>query len=260
MVEGIDTAYAAFGSADSHLPVVLALHGWGASADLIAPLGVRLASAGFRVIAPDLPGFGETLSPASAWSVHDYAKHVNAFAAALGIESFCLFGHSFGGRLALILGATQPAQIRAIALANSAGVPPRRSPHTQLRLHIYRAFRDGLKAIGQQQLSEHLRAWYVNRYGSADYRSAGVLRDSFVRIINEDLLPYAARIKTPTLLIWGAKDEDTPLWQGQKLHETIPNSGLIVYDDAGHYSYLDRLDAVARTLDYFYRHPDGTSA
>jgi pimeloyl-ACP methyl ester carboxylesterase len=250
----IDTAYVTFGSDDAQ-PIILALHGWGASADLIAPLATRLASKGFRVIAPDLPGFGESALPPSAWTVYDYADHVLHFMNALSLERVHLFGHSFGGRLSLILAAQHGERVISIVLANSAGVPPRRDPIVQARTSLYKGVRDGMKALGLKSLSERLQAWYVGRYASADYKSAGVLRESFVKIVNEDLLPQAARIGAPTLLIWGAKDEDTPLWQGKKLRETIPNAGIVVYDDAGHYSYLDRLGDVVTTLDYFYKHP-----
>jgi pimeloyl-ACP methyl ester carboxylesterase len=253
----IDCAYATFGGDDVAQPVILALHGWGASADLITPLAARLATKGFRIIAPDLPGFGESAPPPQTWSVYDYADHVLRFMDELNLERLNLFGHSFGGRLALVLGAQHPQRVSSIALSNSAGVPPHKDPIVQARTSLYKGVRDGLKAVGLTTLSDKLRDTYVARYASADYKSAGVLRDSFVKIVNEDLLPYAARVSAPTLLIWGAKDEDTPLWQGQKLQTTIPNAGIVVYDDAGHYSYLDRLGDVVATLDYFYKHPTG---
>jgi pimeloyl-ACP methyl ester carboxylesterase len=79
------------------------------------------------------------------------------------------------------------------------------------------------------------------------------MRNTFVKVVNEDLLPYAARIKVPTLLLWGDRDEDTPLWQGQLLEKTIPDAGLVVFEGAGHYSYLDRLGETVRILDHFFK-------
>jgi pimeloyl-ACP methyl ester carboxylesterase len=250
-VNGLRTAHAVFGDTGD---AVVALHGWGASIDLIAPFAIKLAARGFRVYAPDLPGFGETPAPQSAWSVHDYTNFVSSYMAANGLDHAHLFGHSFGGRLSLILGADHAARVEKIVLANSAGVPPRRSMSSQVRLNTYKGIRDGLNAVGMKALSQRLRDWYVGRYSSADYRNAGVLRDTFVKVISEDLRPYAARIKASTLLIWGARDDDTPLWQAQTLEKLIPDAGLVVYDDAGHYSYLDRLPDVVKTVEYFYRH------
>ncbi len=59
------------------------------------------------------------------------------------------------------------------------------------------------------------------------------------------------RVQASTLLFWGDKDEDTPLWQGRELEALIPDAGLIVYEGAGHYSYLERLADTVKTLDYF---------
>ncbi|MCC6612105.1 MAG: alpha/beta hydrolase [Anaerolineae bacterium] len=250
-VDGLRTAHIVFGEQGTS---VIALHGWGANADLVAPLATWLAAQGFRVFVPDLPGFGQTEPPPGAWSVHDYANFVNHYMDAVDVERAHFFGHSFGGRLSLVLGAECADRVDKIVLANSAGVPPRPNHRGQLRLNVYKAIRDTLYRIGARGLADSLRDWYVERYGSADYKSAGVLRETFVKVIGEDLLPYAARIRASTLLIWGVKDEDTPLWQGQTLEQTIPDAGLIVYEDAGHYSYLDRLSDTARTMVYFFTH------
>lgn len=250
-VDEIHAAHAVFGDVGD--PVV-ALHGWGASIDLIAPFATKLAARGFRIYIPDLPGFGETPAPQTAWSVHDYTNFVISYMASNGLDRAHLFGHSFGGRLSLILGADHAARVDKIVLANSAGVPPRRSISSQIRLNTYKGIRDGLNTVGLKALSQHLRDWYVGRYGSADYKNAGVLRETFVKVISEDLRSYAMRVKASTLLIWGERDEDTPLWQAQTLEKLIPDAGLVVYDDAGHYSYLDRLPDVVKTVEYFYRH------
>lgn len=128
-------------------------------------------------------------------------------------------------------------------LANSAGVPPKRSASAQARLSLYKGLRRGLDTLGLRDLSGRLRAWYTNRYGSADLKAVdGVLRETLIRVVNEDLRPYAARIKAPTLLFWGDRDEATPLWQGRVLEKMIDDAALILFEGAGHYSYLDRLE------------------
>jgi pimeloyl-ACP methyl ester carboxylesterase len=79
------------------------------------------------------------------------------------------------------------------------------------------------------------------------------MRETFVKVVNEDLLPYAARVQPATLLFWGDQDQDTPLWQGQLLEKTIPDAGLVVWEGAGHYSYLDRLADTVRVIDHFFK-------
>lgn len=232
---------------------VLLLHGWGASAKLMWPLAERLAPLGYHVLVPDLPGFGDSEPPPSAWSVRDYAAHVLAFLDQQNIERVHLVGHSFGGRISLVLGAEAARRVGKLVLIDSAGVLPKRPAGSRLRLGAYKALRDGLASAGMKGLSDQLRGWYTERYGSSDFKSAGVLRETFVRVVNEDLLPCAARVQAPTLLLWGEADDDTPLWMGQLLEKTMPDAGLHVFPGAGHYSYLERLPDTTRIIDFFFR-------
>ncbi len=233
---------------------VLMLHGWGANIDLMLPLAQRLAPLGYCLYIPDLPGFGQTEKSPVGWSVHDYVRWVLAYLDAHALEHVDLFGHSFGGRLSLVLGADHPRRIHRIALANSAGVRAQSSSTASLRLKTYHTALNSLQVIGLQAQASRLRDWYRERYASPDYKAAsGTLRETFVKVVNEDLLPYAARVQCSTLLLWGDRDEDTPLWQGQLLEKTIPDAGLVVYEGAGHYSYLERLPEATRVIDYFFR-------
>jgi pimeloyl-ACP methyl ester carboxylesterase len=248
-VQNIRTAELAIGEGKP----VLMLHGWGANSELIRPLAERLAPLGYRCYVPDLPGFGQTPPPSIAWSVHDYVKWVITYLDHHQLDKGYLFGHSFGGRLSLILGAEHSERFIKMALADSAGVRPKPSQSGQLRLKTYRLILNALQAIGLKRQADSLRDWYSNRYGSADYKAvSGVMRETFVKVVNEDLLPYAARVKAPTLLFWGDQDMDTPLWQGQLLEKTIPDAGLVIWEGAGHYSYLDRLADTLRVMDHFF--------
>ncbi len=233
---------------------LLMLHGWGANADLMMPLGSRLLPLGYRVYAPDLPGFGGSDLPPSAWGVRDYADFTLAYLDALGLDQVLYFGHSNGGRIGLVLGAEHSARVSKMVLADSAGVRTPPSTATQARLKAYKLARQTLASVGLKAASDHLRGWYNDRYGSADFRNAGPLRETFVRIVSEDLLPVAARVKVPTLLLWGDGDADTPLAHGQLLEKTIPDAGLVILSGAGHYSYIDKPVESARIVDYFYRH------
>lgn len=233
---------------------VLLLHGWGVSMKLMQPLGERLAALGYHCYMLDMPGFGESDPPPVAWTVPDYANFVIAYLDAHGLQRVHLIGHSFGGRVALVLGAKHADRFHKFALADAAGVLPKKEPTADLRLTAYKAVRDGLYKVGAKGLADDLRQRYNKRYGSADFNAAsGVMRETFVKVVNQDLLPYAAYVKPPTLLFWGDNDEDTPLWMGQELEKTMHDAGLIVYEGAGHYSYLERLNETVKTVDYFFR-------
>jgi len=171
-----------------------------------------------------------------------------------GLGRVHLFGHSFGGRLCLVLGAEHSDRVHKLVLANSAGIRSTPSPMVQSRLKLYHSALNILRSIGLKPQAEQIRNWYSKRYGSADYQAvSGVMRETFVKVVNEDLLPYAARIKPSTLLFWGDRDEDTPLWQGQTLEKTIPDAGLVIWEGAGHYSYLERAADTARVMDHFFK-------
>jgi pimeloyl-ACP methyl ester carboxylesterase len=258
-VAGLPVHVVHVGQGGAQRPVLM-LHGWGATVDLVLPLAEWLARLGYPVTALDLPGFGRTPEPPAAWTVHDYAHFVSRFMDASRFTGpVNLFGHSFGGRLGLILGAEAPERLHKLVLADSAGVKPAAPQSARARLNAYKALRDGLKRIGMRGLSERLRSAYNARYGSSDFNAAqGVMRQTFVNVVNEDLLPYAARVQRPTLLLWGDRDEDTPLSQGKALEAAIPDAGLVVLEGAGHYSYLDRLADAARIVDFFYRQGDGS--
>jgi pimeloyl-ACP methyl ester carboxylesterase len=111
--------------------------------------------------------------------------------------------------------------------------------------------RQGLDKLGLGGLRANLQARYNERYASQDFLNAGALRETFVRVIEQDLSDFALRVQAPTVLIWGDQDNDTPLWQGQQLEKLIPDAGLIVFQSAGHFSYLERLPEFIRIVDHF---------
>lgn len=233
---------------------VLLLHGWGANIGLVWQLAERLIPKGYKVFALDMPGFGESAEPPVAWSVFDYAKFVIDYMDFHDLDKIYLFGHSFGGRLGLILGSDYSDRIIKMALSDAAGIRPKTPFWSNLRLNTYKGIRDTLYNIGLDSVADSLRQAYNKRYGSTDFQQvSGVMRDSFVKVVNEDLLPYAKRVQVSTLLFWGDKDEDTPLWQGKMLEETIPDAGLVVHEGAGHYAYLERLADTVRVMVYFYQ-------
>jgi pimeloyl-ACP methyl ester carboxylesterase len=249
-VNGMEASHACGGEG----PSVLLLHGWGSHAGLMWPLAERLLKLGYRVYVPDLPGFGQTPPPATTWTIYDYAAFVVAYLDAVGVERTHLIGHSFGGRLGLVLGAESPERLVKMVLIDSAGVKPPSSGSANARLRVYKGVRDALAQVGLKGLSDRLRGWYNDRYGSADFKNAGPLRETFVKVVNEDLLPYAARVRPPTLLLWGEADEDTPVWMAKQLEAQIPDAGLHTFPGAGHYSYLERLADTTRIIDYFFKH------
>ncbi len=233
-------------------PPVLLLHGWGCHIELMWPVAVRLSQAGFTAHVLDLPGFGQSDLPPEPWTVPDYARWVLAYLDDAGLERVHLIGHSFGGRISLVLGADYPECVGKLALSNSAGVrlPP------SLKIRAYYAGRQVLMGLlslpGLGGVKERVQEALRQRFGSTDYLNAGPLLETFKLVINQDLLPYARRVQAPTLLFWGDQDEDTPLKAGQILEQTMPDAALILFEGAGHYAYLDDLNQFMNVVTYFF--------
>lgn len=81
---------------------------------------------------------------------------------------------------------------------------------------------------------------FYKKFGSDDYQdSSGIMRKILVKLVNENLKPLLKDIKAPTLLIWGDEDEATPLYMGKIMEREIADSGLVVLEGTGHYSYLE---------------------
>ena len=230
---------------------VVALHGWGGSLHSFWPVAEALAAEGFAVHLLDLPGFGQSAPPPTPWDVADYVRFVLAYLDASGLPRVALLGHSFGGRIGLMLAAQQPERVSKMVLANSAGLRTPLSLTQQTRIVLARAVRETLDRAHLTSARERLQAFYNRHYASEDYRNAGPLRETFLRVIAEDLTPYARQVQAPTVLIWGDRDADTPLWQGRKLEQLIPDAGLIVFEGAGHFSYLERLNDYVRIVAHF---------
>ena len=249
-IDGIDIRQAVIGEGAP----VLMVHGWGANIETLLPLATRLSRLGYRCLMLDLPGFGESAEPRQGWAVRDYVEFCLAFLDSHDLPCVHYFGHSLGGRIGLMLAADHPQRIDKMTLSNSAGIKLEPSLGQRLRLGLYRRARSSLNALGAKSSAESLRSYYNQRYGSADFVGASpIMRETLVKIVEQDLLAYARRAAIPTVLIWGDADEETPLWMGRTLEDTLPDAALIVHPGAGHYAYLDFPERTASIMDALFR-------
>jgi pimeloyl-ACP methyl ester carboxylesterase len=234
-------------------PPVLLLHGWGASSELFAP-HLALLGPHYDLIAPDFPGFGKTPPPPTGWAVDDYAAWTLQILDRLQIERAHIVGHSFGGRIAIALASGHPARVGKLVLTGSAGIRPARSLAYHARVRLFKLARKLAGAgLVPAPLRERARA-YVQAQGSGDYQAAsGTVRQSFVRVVNEDLRTRLPQISASTLLIWGELDQEAPLADGQLMERLIPDAGLVVFAGAGHYAYLEQAGRFCTIVDTFFK-------
>ncbi len=245
-LNGLDTYYTVEGRGD---PVVL-LHGWGASSQSLAPLGGALADS-HRVLAVDLPGFGWSRPPSSAWGTSEYADHIARLMQQSGIDRAALVGHSFGGRIAIALAAGQPGRVSRLVLVASAGLRSRRGVGTSLRVATAKLAKRffGLPVWGRA--GQRVIAKVSGRLGSRDYRAAGHMRPTLVKVVNEDLTPVLAGIQAPTLILWGDQDREVPRSDMEIMAARIPRARLMVFAGAGHFPFLDAPEEFCGTVKEF---------
>lgn len=229
----------AYETAGSGPQPVVVLHGWGCRASTMHLPAEAAAGEATTVYNLDLPGFGDSPEPAEVWDVYAYADLVEAFCKALGLERPVLIGHSFGGRIAIILASRMP--VAKVILIDSAGVKPRRPLKYYLKVYSFKAAKRLAPFIMGRRRAEAMTERMRARSGSSDYAAASPrMRAIMSKVVNQDLRALMPRIKAPTLLIWGERDTATPLSDARQMEKLIPDAGLVSYPEAGHYSFLDR--------------------
>ena len=234
--------YEVTGSGDRTL---LLLHGWGGSTENWIPV-VRDFQKNFRVVNVDFPGFGLSPEPETAWSVTEYARLTLEFIHSLNVDSVYVMAHSFGGRVALLLSQMEHGIISKQVLTGAAGLPPKKSAAQKITgfvIHMMNGCMDNKltrKLFGDKKV-DALRDKVRSLFGSSDYKKASpMMRETFKLVIAQDLTECLKSVSASTLLIWGENDTATPLWMGQKMEKEIRDAGLVVFENAGHFAYLEQ--------------------
>ncbi len=218
---------------------VLILHGWGADMEAVRPIARCVAELGYEAVMLDFPGFGKSCEPKEPWGVPEYAALTREFMRRRGIEGCDVVCHSFGGRVVLLLASETPELFNRLVLVDAAGIRPKRGLKYYFKVYAYKLG----KGLAKIKLLE--RAFRLNerqrRAGSADYRAlkSEVMRKTFVKVVNLDLTDRLARIPNDALLVWGDRDDYTPLYMAKTMEAKMQNAGLAVLAGAGHFSYAD---------------------
>lgn len=212
-------------------------HGWGVTSESFASITALLNSDSHNIVF-DFPGFGKSPPPPQSWGTADYADAIaEELIRRVSGKSIVWVGHSFGGRVGIQLASRHPQLLSGLILIASAGVPRRRSPAQKIKIwskvRTYKIAKRFAPVLGIR--TEELQS----RFGSADYRSAGEMRNVLLRVIGEDLSDISRKISCPTLLLYGSQDTETPPEIAERLARLIPKSHLSVLPGHDHYSILD---------------------
>lgn len=229
--------------------VVLLLHGFGGDKDNWTRFSKSLTGA-YRVIAPDLPGFGESARhPGWDYSLPPQRHRVKGFAAALGLEEFHVIGHSMGGHLAALYTHEYPAHVLSLALFNNSGVDA--PDESDMR----RALADGHNPLIVQSPEDfdRLLAFASHEKPFIPWPVKGVLAkqalnngafnrsvfDSLMSDTSSNLEPVLADIKVPTLILWGEYDRITDVSSIDVMRPLLPETEVVIMKDTGHLPMLE---------------------
>ena len=232
---------------------VLILHGWGASMAAVKPIADCMVSLGREAVMLDFPGFGGSDEPREPWGVPEYAALTREFIRTMALEGCDVVCHSFGGRVTILLASEDPSLFNRLVLVDAAGVRPKRGFSYYIKTYAYKCGRklsqikvlDRLFGISRRQQSA----------GSADYRAlkSEVMRKTFVKTVNLDLTARLSRITNDTLLVWGERDEATPLYMAKVMEARIPRAGLAVLEGAGHFAYAEKYGQFCAVLRAYFK-------
>ncbi|HET7464919.1 MAG TPA: alpha/beta hydrolase [Longimicrobium sp.] len=209
-------------------PAVVLVHGLGLSADFWWRNGPPLATAGFRVLAPDLPGFGKTDGPAYL-TVNDQADFVGAWADALELGPTAYVGHSVSCQVSLQLAADRPERVTALVLAAPTGDPaPLRLVRQALGFVADPVFEPPslVPAVGEPYFRAGIPRWLRTWYAAGRH----------------DTMAVARRVTTPGIVVLGRHDPVVRRGFARELAECLPGGRCIVLPRGAHAVVFDAAD------------------
>ncbi len=240
-------------------PVLLLLHGIGDSSRTWIP-AMELLQRSYTVLAPDLPGHGNSSNPIGDYSLGSHASSMRDLLHLLGIERVTVVGHSFGGGVAMQFAYQFPSLCERLVLVDAGGLG--REVNWILRLATIPAAEYVMPALfpavmrrwGDQVARFLLDRGISNARAAELWRSYRSLTDpgnraAFVRTARAVIDPGGQSVSAvnrlylvaqmPTLIVWGDRDKIIPLVHARHAHEAIPNSRLAVMEGAGHAPQLE---------------------
>ena len=145
-----------------------------------------------------------------------------------------------------------PFEIEKVILVDAAGVKPEKTLKQKTKQSIFKATKKIYSSAPVQKMFPDALENLRKRSGSADYNAASpIMRQTLVKVVNEDLTHLMPNVKAPTLLVWGTLDDATPLSDALLMEKLMPEAGLVKFEGAGHYSFLECAPQFGRVLASF---------
>ena len=204
----------------------------------------------YRVIVPDLRGFGESGSSKGPVSMDRFAEDIWALAQHLGLGPTILAGHSMGGYVALAIARTYPAMLRGLALVGTKAGMDSAEAASARRLTAEKVQREGASVVVDAMAPKMLSASNTESRKVASVRacmapanSEGIIGALLGMAVRPDAHDVLDKIRVPTLVIAGSDDSVIPPLESAALAKAIPDAQLRIIPGAGHLVALDQSDA-----------------
>ena len=232
-----DVNYEYYGEGNDTLVL---LHGWGQNILMMQPIAEKLKRE-VKVLIIDLPGHGQSEEPKSTWSVYDYAKCVNEIIKKLEIKNPIMLGHSFGGKVSLVYASKY--ETKKLILFGS--------PYCK-EIEKMSFKTKTLKALKKVPIIKNFESFAKKHIGSTDYKNASEnMRKILVETVNLDITEDIKNIKSPTIIVWGTRDEAVPLKRAYEIENLINDAAVIEYEGLTHYAYLEDLGRTVNVIRSF---------
>lgn len=261
-VDGIRVHYQEAGEKTN--PALVLIHGFASSTLVWSKVFLRLAQAGFRVIAVDLLGFGYSGKPRNGeYTIAGQAALLMRLLERLGIKRAILVGSSYGGAVAATCALDHSQRVEKLVLIGTV------NNNQPLRYKLMRVFSSPVLGdvvspllIGSRRLLRKRmkrvydrHSWVLDerRVDARHFplRAAGTQR-AIIRTVRgwdaERISRDAHLIRQPTLLLWGENDIEIPLAEGEWLHEQIPGSRFVVFLECGHLPHEEYPEAFTKLV------------
>jgi pimeloyl-ACP methyl ester carboxylesterase len=256
----IDNIQMAYTDSGAGPPVVL-LHGYPFNRSLWTEQIEELSEA-HRVVAPDLRGFGESDSFEKVATMDRMAQDVVLLMDALGISTAAVGGLSMGGYVALAFYGQFSTRVRSLILSDTRSQADTEAGKQTREKQAKQILAEGMAGIVDSMLPKLLTPETVSKRPELVKRIRDMMLKTKPAAASAALLGMAARadqtellarIAVPTLILVGRDDAITPVEDSEKMHREIKGSSLVVIENAGHVSNLERADEFNKELIPFLR-------
>src|SRR3989344_6432026 len=245
VVNGLLVNYRVFGASEAQKSLLI-LHGWPSSSEKWMPTA-ELLSQNRKVVVPDLPGFGKSQEPPISWSLDTYVGWLNEFTELVPElkRGFYLLGHSFGGALACKFTINYTQKVEKLFLAAAACIRTKTISKNALK----KIAKLGKLITWVPQYDVIRKAFYKFIVRRSDYLNVSEnMKETYLRVIADDLSQKINFIKVPVIIIWGDKDTLTPPEDAEFMKEKIPGSKLILMQGVGHALQVQQPEVLAQNI------------